>query len=99
MCACGKPATANGRECGTCYRRRLSSVGTNFSPSKGGSDGSPDQRLARRLEHYRKARAEGIQPTSTRTADVDAALALSDATQTAFRADTGRTPTELQEAS
>lgn len=86
-CQCGRPATANGRECSTCFRTRLRSVGTTFAPTRTGTDRTAERKLSRRLEHYRKARVEGIQPATTRTRDVDAALAVSDASQTAFRAD------------
>ncbi len=86
-CACGAEATANGRECGPCYRERLGSVSTAFAPTRTGSDRTAQLKLDRRLEHYRKARADGIQPATTRVKDVDAALAVSDHTQTAFRAD------------
>ena len=91
LCACGRPAFANGRECGTCFRERLSSITVNYAPTKDSDRrlGRDDnQRFDRRLERYRAARMEGSQPATTRQHDVDAALAWSDEHQKPFRADT-----------
>lgn len=41
---------------------------------------------AQNLERYRQARKEGIQPRSTRPADVQAAIQISDQTGKAFQA-------------
>lgn len=81
LCACGAPATANDRECGSCFRERLGSVSAaSASPAENRS-------WANRLERYRATRAEGSQPSSTRTQAIDDARRLSDATGRAFRSD------------
>jgi hypothetical protein len=90
LCACGAEATANGRECPPCYRRRLRSVSSGFAPSGAGGaviDPIASRRLEGRLEEYRASRAEGIQPRTTRRSDVQKAKELSDRTGSAFRAD------------
>jgi hypothetical protein len=81
-CACGEPASANGRECGACYRERLRSVSNGYRPSV-------HRRWDGRLERYRQTRMEGSQPRGTTTAAIDEARQLSDLTGQAFRADTG----------
>src|SRR6266513_3080523 len=88
-CACGEPATANGRECGDCFRERLQSVRSNFAPTRTLGAGkhlglTAGRRLESRLEDYRATRAEGIQPSSTRRADIDRAKRLSDQAGSAF---------------
>lgn len=90
MCACGREATANGRECPTCFRRRLLSVNNGFTPTRSeGMDSSATTRLDDRLDRYAKARKEGIQPSSTKPRDVADAVAISDAAGEAYRADFG----------
>jgi hypothetical protein len=88
-CACGAPASANGTECPACYRERLGSVNSGFTPtrSRGQIDPAKSRRWDGRLEDYRRTRAEGIQPRSTRQGDIDAAKRLSDRIQEPFRAD------------
>jgi hypothetical protein len=88
-CACGKPATANGRECPGCFRGRLLSVRNGFTPTRvqGQIDPLKSRRWDSRLERYRSTRKEGIQPATTRSADIDTARRLSDETQEPFRAD------------
>jgi hypothetical protein len=81
LCACGRPATANGRECPRCFRVRLGTVHSAYTPSRTeGHDPKAQRRLDRRLESYRRARAEGLQPRTTRQKDVDDARRIADAT-------------------
>lgn len=87
-CTCGEPATANERECGSCYRSRLGSVSVGFAPTAG-VDIAGNRIAARKLERYAQARREGIQPVTTQERDVDMAMRASDETGQAFRADTG----------
>lgn len=93
MCRCGLPATANGRECPACFRARIASVCVGYAPSRslgaGRLDTAASRKMMRRLEAYRQARAEGIQPRTTRRFDIDMARRLSDLAGRAFRADRG----------
>jgi hypothetical protein len=88
-CACGREATANGRECGSCYRERLGSVSNGFTPTRGRArfDSSKGRKHMSRLERYKATREEGSQPASTRSSDIDAARAASDRTGKPFRSD------------
>jgi len=90
-CACGEPATANGRECPDHFRERLGSVQQGFAPTRtlgaGQMDRTASKRMESRLEDYRKVRYEGIQPLSTRQRHIDQAKELSDLTGSAHRAD------------
>lgn len=83
LCECGESASANGRECGACYRGRLVSVGRTSDPGK-------KRRWYSRLEQYRAVRSEGSQPRGTKTRDIEEAKRASDAMGEAFRADTAR---------
>ncbi len=90
-CACGAPATVNGRECAEHWRERISTVNTAFAPTRTAGAGQIDPEKSRRwdsrLEDYAKVRHEGSQPQTTRRRDIEAAKRISDATQEAFRAD------------
>lgn len=80
-CACGAPATANGRECAGCFRSRISTVGhAKSSPAD-------NRRWDGRLERYAATRAEGSLPMATTDRAIDTARAASDETGRAFRAD------------
>lgn len=85
-CACGAPATANDRECPVHFLERIGSISHMVSSP------ASNRRWDNRLERYRATRAEGSQPTSTRTRDIDAARAASDETGQAFRADMWSAP-------
>lgn len=52
----------------------------------GGGDATAQKQWDRNLDMYRKARAEGIQPTGTSAAKIKAAIRQSDKTGTAFKA-------------
>lgn len=90
-CACGREATANGRECGVCFRERVGSVRIGFSPTRSPGAGMMDPARSRRwdtrLQRYADTRREGIQPRGTKNRDIDEARRLSDKAQAAFRAD------------
>lgn len=90
-CACGEPASANGRECPECFRVRLGSVQQGFAPTRslkaGQMDRTASKRWEHRLEDYQHTRQEGIQPLTTRTRDIEEAKRASDETGQAFRAD------------
>ncbi len=90
-CRCGEPATANGRECGACFRDRLCSVHNGYTPTRtvgaGQVDPAKTRRWDSRLEDYRKVRHEGSQPAGTKRRQIDAAKRRSDEAQAAFRAD------------
>lgn len=52
-----------------------------------GLDYSREKAWNRELDSYAEARKQGIQPASTRQRDIEAAVAISDTTGTAFQAD------------
>lgn len=51
-----------------------------------GKDATAQKKADKSLDEYAKARSYGIQPASTRPADVQAAIRQSDKTGTAFKA-------------
>lgn len=52
----------------------------------GGLDYSAQKKWDKELDFYKSARAQGVQPASTRTKDIRKALEISDRTGTAFNA-------------
>ena len=82
LCACGEPATANGRECSVHFRERVGSVNSAFTPSRTAGAGQIDpiksRRWGNRLEDYRKVRKEGSRPKTTRRRDIEATKRASD---------------------
>ena len=52
----------------------------------GGLDYSAQKKWDKELDLYKSARAQGVQPASTRTKDIRKALEISDRTGTAFNA-------------
>jgi hypothetical protein len=95
LCACGQPATANGRECPKHWRERISTVVIAYHPTAsaervsqtgGRIDPTASKAHERRLEDYRSVRAEGIQPKGTTQDQIDEAKRLSDETGAAFDA-------------
>lgn len=71
------------------YSECLRTAGTRvaYANSAGGQDYSAQKRLDRDLDSYRAARAEGLQPATTKPKDVEVARRASDATGVPFRAD------------
>lgn len=49
-------------------------------------DRSAQHRWDQRIDSYRKARSEGIQPMGSKQSDIETAVRMSDATGTAFKA-------------
>lgn len=68
-----------------CLRNKGARVA--YCNSAGGSDLTTQKRWDNEIANYRAARADGLQPASTRQADIDTARRISDATGTAYRAD------------
>ena len=58
-----------------------------YSNSAGGWDATTQKRWDSELDNYRSAVAQGIQPDGTSQAKIDAAVAISDATGSPYRAD------------
>lgn len=58
-----------------------------YCNSAGGYDATAQKKWDAELDAYRSVVAEGIQPATTKMADITAAKAISDTTGTAFRAD------------
>lgn len=70
-------------ECRECWKERVASIGVPRG------DPGKQRKWDSRLERYRRARKEGIQPRSTRSKDIDIARKVSDETQTPYSARTG----------
>lgn len=88
-CACGREATANGRECGLCYRARLLSLAVDYTPTRTqGRDPKKQAAWDKRLDDYAAVVAEGSQPRTTQRKDIEAAKVISDYTGKPYRADT-----------
>ena len=70
---------------GACMRAK--NIRISYCQSAAGLDYTQQKRWDQGLTAYADARAQGIQPESTRRSAVDAAVRLSDARGEAFRAD------------
>lgn len=70
-------------ECRACWKERIGSIRTSRA------DPGRQRKWDSRLERYRKARKEGIQPESTRSKDIDTARRLSDEMGAAYSARLG----------
>lgn len=80
VCACGAPATANGRECGACFHERLASVVLKVPPA-----GRPYGRaFDARLQRFRDTAAEGSVPRAVTDAAIVEARRTSDETGRPF---------------
>lgn len=90
-CACGAPATANGRECGDCFRARLGSVNSGFAPTRslgaGQMDPAKTHSFESRLDDFRRVAAEGSVPKTTQRAAIEQAKRISDRTGRPYLAD------------
>lgn len=84
-CSSSCPAPGTHASMGECIRSK--GVKVAYANSAKNMDYTQQKRWDRDLDAYRDARKAGIQPTSTRRSDVDAALRASDSTGSAFRAD------------
>ena len=69
---------------GECLRAK--NIKTAYMQEHNGKDATAQKRADRNLDAYESARKYGIQPRSTRAADVQAAVQISDQTGTAFKA-------------
>lgn len=69
---------------GECLRAK--NMKTAYMQEWKGKDASAQKRADKNLDAYQTARAEGIQPKSTRPADVQRAVQISDKTGEAFQA-------------
>ena len=77
-------STRDHQSWGDCVRSKgiktqVETPGTGYDPAK-------NKAWDKRIDAYKDARAEGIQPASSKAADIQAAVRHSDATGTAFRA-------------
>lgn len=79
---CATQDHASWGECARAARLKIAYCGV------GGGDATKQRKWDAELDSYRAARAEGIQPASTRKHDIDTARELSDATGVAFNAET-----------
>ena len=68
-----------------CFACRVKSIKVAYC-GIGGGDATAQRQWDRNLDLYRKARAEGIQPTGTSKSKVMAAIRQSDKTGSAFKA-------------
>lgn len=69
---------------GECVRSK--NLKTAYMQEWKGKDATAQKRADKNLDQYEAARKHGIQPASTRPADVQAAVRISDKTGTAFKA-------------
>jgi len=69
---------------GECVRSK--NLKTAYMQDWKGKDATVQKRADKNLDQYEKARSYGIQPKSTRPADVQAAIRRSEQTGTAFQA-------------
>lgn len=83
-CSTGCP-TQDHASYGECMRSKGAKVA--YCNSAGGSDYTLQKRVDRSLDNYRAVRAQGIQPAGTRPDQVERAVAISDKTGLAYRAD------------
>jgi len=91
---CGKPieksASDERIQCGRCWRMGILTVRNGFTPSRTVGAGQIDPAASKEwdgeLAEYAAARAEGIQPATTRRKDIQAAKAFSDEMGVAFDA-------------
>ena len=67
-----------------CLRGKRTKVA--YANSAGGYDLTAQKKWDKDLDLYRQARAEGIQPATTKRKDIEAAMRVSDTTNTAFQA-------------
>jgi len=66
-----------------CLRAGLPRIA--YANSANNMDYSAQKAWDRELDSYREAKAEGLQPASTKQRDIDAAKRISDATGTPYR--------------
>lgn len=71
---------------GQCMRAKGGRVA--YANSATGLDYTAQKRWDRELDAYKDARRQGIQPSSTKTDAIQRALEISNATGTAYQADT-----------
>jgi hypothetical protein len=69
---------------GECLRSK--NLRTAYMQEWKGKDATAQKKADKALDSYESARRQGIQPTSTNAAHVQAAIQISDKTGTAFRA-------------
>lgn len=69
---------------GACLRAK--NMKTAYMQDWKGKDATAQKRADKNLDAYQQARAEGIQPKSTRPADVQRAVRISDKTGEAYQA-------------
>lgn len=82
-CSTGCP-TQDHESWGACLRAK--SLRTAVSIPGLDWDRSRQKDWDKRIDSYREARDQGIQPASSRSSDIDTAVKVSDATGTAYRA-------------
>ena len=83
-CSSGCPAPGTHASYGECMRSKSTKVA--YCDSANNRDATTQKKWDSELDAYRAAKAEGIQPATTKRKDIDAALAVSDKTNTAFQA-------------
>lgn len=82
-CTSGCP-TQDHATWGECVRSKALRVA--WANSAGGLDLTAEKRKNSELDAYRAARAQGIQPATTRRRDIEEAVRISDETGKAFQA-------------
>ena len=83
-CSTGCPTPGAHGSYGECMRSKSTKVA--YANSANNMDYSAQRAWDKELDSYREAKAEGLQPASTKQRDIDAAKRISDATGTPFQA-------------
>lgn len=83
-CGCG----AGHKTFGECVRSKGLRI-EGCRDAVGGSDRTRQKKWDAELDSYREARAQGIQPATTRKADIERAVRMSDQAGKAYDAGTG----------
>lgn len=83
-CSSSCPEPGSHESWGECVRAK--GLRTAVSIPGNGYDRSAQHRWDQRIDSYRKARSEGIQPMGSKRSDIETAVRMSDATGTAFKA-------------
>jgi len=82
-CTTGCPNPGTHESWGACLKSKSLRAAVSI-PGKNW-DRSAQSSWDRRIDSYKSARADGIQPSSTRSSDIDHAIRHSDQTGTAFQ--------------
>lgn len=93
MCRTGCPTPGAHRSWGECARAANLRIGWIES----GMDANKEKAWQAELDLYKSARDQGVQPSSTKTADIESALRVSDWTGKPYDGSTGARASEVRD--